>query len=184
VKGGSGPRRHEQQGGSVEAHSLPSERARQVAVIGSGSMEPGSEPARLAEEVGRLLAEAGITVVCGGMTGVMEAVARGAAGAGGEVLGVVPGTAVEDANPYCTHVVATGIGHARNLAVVASGEAVIAIGGEWGTLAEIGFARRLDRPVIALRSWEPRGEGPMESAPGIVTVDTAEQAVRTALGEL
>ena len=178
---GRGSRRHEQQGGSVETPSPSSERARQVAVIGSGRVELGSELARLAEEVGRRLAEAGATVVCGGRGGVMEAVARGAAGAGGEVIGIVPGDSAEEANSFCTHVIATGIGHARNLAVVSSGDAVIAVGGEWGTLSEIGFARALGRPVVALRSWTLKGEGPMESAPGIVAASSAEQAVAAAL---
>jgi uncharacterized protein (TIGR00725 family) len=152
-----------------------------VAVIGSGCVELGSELGRLAEEVGRLLAEAGVTVVCGGLRGVMEAAARGAAEAGGTVIGILPSSSVEDANPHCTHVVATGIGHARNLAVVASGEATIAVGGEWGTLSEIGYARALGRPVIALRSWTLKGEGPMESAPGIVVAPTPEEAVAAAL---
>jgi uncharacterized protein (TIGR00725 family) len=168
VKGGSGPRRREQRGGSVEAHSRPSERARQVAVIGSGCAELGSELARLGEEVGRLLAGEGVTLVCGGLTGVMEAACRGATEAGGEAIGIVPGHEIGEANSYCTHVVATGIGHARNLAVVSSGDAVIAIGGEWGTLSEIGLARALGRPVIALRSWTLSGREQMEDAPGVL----------------
>jgi uncharacterized protein (TIGR00725 family) len=94
-------------------------------VIGAGGIGQDSELGRLAEEVGRRLAQAGVTVVCGGREGVMEAVARGAAEAGGEVVGIVPGSTIEEANPYCTHVVASGIGHARNLAVVGSGQVVI-----------------------------------------------------------
>ena len=90
---------------------------------------------------------------------MMEAVARGAAGAGGEVIGIVPGISPEEANPHCTHVVASGVGHARNLAVVASGEVTLAVGGEWGTLSEIGLARALGRPVVALRSWASQGQG-------------------------
>lgn len=156
-------------------------RQRQIAVIGSGTCEEGSEPWRLAEEVGRRLATAGVTVVCGGMTGVMEAVARGAAQMLGPVIGILPGSDVADANPHCTQVVATGIGHGRNLAVVASGEATIAIGGEWGTLSEIGFARRLDRPVVALRSWTLKGEGAMESTPGVAVASTPEEAVAAVL---
>jgi uncharacterized protein (TIGR00725 family) len=158
-----------------------SKEPRQVAVIGSGDCKEGSEAWILAEEVGRRLAEAGATVVCGGLGGVMEAVARGAAGAGGVAIGILPGDTVEDANPHCTHVVATAIGHARNLAVVASGEAVIAVGGEWGTLSEIGFARRLGRPVVALRSWRLTGEGAMAEAPGLETAETAAAAVEAAL---
>jgi uncharacterized protein (TIGR00725 family) len=159
-------------------------RRRQVAVIGSGTCEEGSETWRMAEEVGRGLAEAEAVVVCGGLGGVMEAAARGAAAARGEVIGVVPGDSVEHANPHCTHVIATGIGHARNLAVVASGEAVIAVGGEWGTLSEIGFARRLGRTVVALRSWRAVGEGAMAEAPGVVPARSAGEAVGAALGAL
>jgi uncharacterized protein (TIGR00725 family) len=159
-------------------------RRRQVAVIGSGTCEEGSETWRMAEEVGRGLAEAETVVVCGGLGGVMEAAARGAATAGGEVIGILPGDSVEHANPHCTHVIATGIGHARNLAVVASGEAVIAVGGEWGTLSEIGFARRLGRTVVALRSWRAVGEGAMAEAPGVVPAQSAGEAVGAALGAL
>jgi hypothetical protein len=114
----------------------------------------------------------------------MEAVCRGAAAAGGNAIGIVPGDSLADANPHCTHVVATGIGHARNLAVVTSGEAVIAIGGEWGTLSEIGFARALGRPVVALRSWELRGREAMADAPGVTPAETPAEAVAAALAAL
>jgi uncharacterized protein (TIGR00725 family) len=154
-------------------------RRRQVAVIGKGAAD--EELAPLAAEVGRRLAEAGAVVVCGGLGGVMEAAARGAREAGGEVIGILPGSDPGEANPYVTHVVAAGIGHARNLAVVGSAEAVIAIGGEWGTLAEIGFARRLERPVIAIRGWHVSGSGKMEGGPGIDSVETAAAAVERAL---
>ncbi|MGH2981724.1 MAG: TIGR00725 family protein [Solirubrobacterales bacterium] len=159
-------------------------RGRQIAVIGSGSCSQDSELAGLAKEVGRRLAEARAVVVCGGLGGVMEAASRGAAGAGGTVIGIVPSDSLEHANPHCTHVVATGIGHARNLAVVASGEAVIAVGGEWGTLSEIGFARRLGREVATLRSWQARGEGTMEKMPGVTVTESPEEAVSAALGSL
>jgi uncharacterized protein (TIGR00725 family) len=148
----------------------------QISVIGSGTCAQDSELARLAEEVGRRLAEAGAVVVCGGMGGVMEAASRGASGAGGTVIGIVPTESTGDANPHCTHVVATGIGHARNLAVVASGEAVIAVGGEWGTLSEIGFARRLGRNVVTLRSWLP-GDERVAEMPGVSSAESAAQAV-------
>jgi hypothetical protein len=134
--------------------------------------------------VGRRLAEGGVTVVCGGREGVMEAAARGAAEAGGEAIGIVPGSEVGEANSYCTHVVASGVGQARNLAVVGSGEAVIAIGGEWGTLSEIGFARRLGRTVVALRSWELVGRDAMEGAPGVIAAETPAEAVAAALAAL
>ncbi len=154
-------------------------RSRQVAVIGKGT--PDEELTPLAEEVGRRLAEGGAVVVCGGLAGVMEGVARGAASAGGTVIGIVPSSSREQANPHCTHVVATGIGHARNLAVVSSGDAVIAIGGEWGTLSEIAFARDLGRPVVALSSWKVSGGGPMEGGPGIEVAASPAEAVELAL---
>lgn len=159
-------------------------RQRQVAVLGASGAEEGSETWVLAEEVGRGLAEAGVALVCGGGGGVMEAASRAAAEASGTVIGIVPGESVADANPYCSHVVATGIGHARNLAVVSSGEAVIAIGGEWGTLSEIGFARVIGHEVVALRSWELNGRERMAGGPGVVAADTAQEAVAAALRAL
>jgi uncharacterized protein (TIGR00725 family) len=129
--------------------------AAQVSVIGSGT-----EGEARAEEVGRLLGEAGCIVVCGGLGEVMAAVARGAKAAGGTTIGIVPGESRHDASEWIDYAVATGIGHARNLAVVASGDVVIAVNGRWGTLAEIGFARVLGRPVIVLEpGWEISGEG-------------------------
>jgi uncharacterized protein (TIGR00725 family) len=125
----------------------------QVAVIGSGS-----EHEARAEEVGRLLAERGCTVVCGGLDEVMAAAARGAKSAGGTTIGILPDESRARANEWIDHVVVTGIGHGRNLAVVASGDAVIAVGGRWGTLAEIGFACTLGRPVVILEpGWDVEG---------------------------
>lgn len=157
---------------------------RQVAVIGPSRCEADSEAAVLAEEVGRRLAEAGVALVCGGLTGAMEAACRGASEAGGTAVGIVPGHEIAEANAHCTYVVATGIGHARNLAVVASGGVVIAIGGEWGTLSEIGFARAIGRTVIALRSWTLSGRERMADAPGILHADSAHEAVHLALEAL
>jgi uncharacterized protein (TIGR00725 family) len=154
-------------------------RSRQIAVIGKGTPDEDLTP--LAEEVGRRLAEAGAVVVCGGLTGVMEGVARGAAAAAGTVIGIVPSSSQEQANSHCTHVVATGIGHARNLAVVSSGDAVIAIGGEWGTLSEIAYARELGRPVVALSSWQVSGGGAMAGGPGIEVAAGPAEAVELAL---
>jgi len=130
-----------------------------------------------AEEVGEGLAGAGFTIVCGGLGGVMEAAARGARRGGGDVVAILPGDDPGAANPHCTHVVATGIGHARNLAVVASARALVVIGGEWGTLSEIAFARRLGRPVVTLETWTLEGVGPMAGAPGIEAVDDPTAAV-------
>ena len=97
------------------------------------------------------------------------------------MIGILPGADPGEANPHCTHVVATGVGQARNLAVVASGAATIAVGGEWGTLAEIAHARNLGRPVVALRSWAVSGVGDMDGGPGVVVVASAEEAVALAL---
>jgi uncharacterized protein (TIGR00725 family) len=135
----------------------------QVAVIGSGA-----EHERRAEEVGRLLAERGCTVVTGGLGEVMTAASRGAKSAGGTTIGIVPGETRAGANEWVDHVVVTGVGHGRNLAVVASGDAVIAVGGQWGTLAELGFAHVLGRPVVILEpGWEldgvPRASSPAEA---------------------
>jgi uncharacterized protein (TIGR00725 family) len=149
-------------------------------VIGGAQGE--DEILRDAEAVGRGIAEAGVVLVCGGRTGVMEAASRGASEAGGTVIGVLPTTSSEDANRYVTHVIATGIGQARNLAVVGSGDAVIAIGGEWGTLSEIAFARRLERPVIALRSWTLQNQAGTDL--GIVEAQSPEEAVREALAAI
>ena len=132
----------------------------QVSVIGSGV-----EHEERAEEVGRLLAERGCVVVTGGLGEVMAAAARGAKSAGGTTIGILPGERLSDHNEWIDFPVATGIGHARNLAVVASGQAVIAVGGSWGTLAEIAFARRLGRPVVVLEpGWQIEGDG-IERAP-------------------
>ena len=155
-------------------------RALQVAVSGGGD-DPPAKALADAEEVGRLLAEAGATVVCGGLGGVMEAAARGASQAGGTVIGIVPSDDPATANEHCTHVIASGVGYGRNLAVVASGDAVIAIAGEWGTLSEIAFARNIGLPVVTLGSWELRGAGEMERAPGIEAAADAASAVEAAL---
>lgn len=145
--------------------------ALQVAVVGSGS-----EWESVAEEVGRLLAERGCVVVTGGLDEVMAAAHRGAKGAGGTTIAVLPGVRRDEANAWADHVVVTGIGHARNLAVAASGDAVIAVGGSFGTLSEIAFALRLGRPVVAL-----------EGAPGVDGVkwaSSAAEAVDLALRHL
>ena len=153
---------------------------RQVAVIGAKAAT--DDAAELAADVGRLLAEAGATLVCGGLGGVMEAAARGAREAGGDVIGIVPSSEPGDANLHCTHVVAAGTGFARNLAVVGSAEAVIAIGGEWGTLSEIAHARQLGRRVVALRSWAVTPASPLAGGDGIELADDPAAAVALALG--
>jgi uncharacterized protein (TIGR00725 family) len=143
----------------------------QVAVVGSGA-----EWEQAAEEVGRLLAERGCTVVTGGLDEVMAAAHRGAKEAGGTTLAILPGESRSAANPWADHVVVTGIGHARNLAVAGSGDAVIAVGGSYGTIAEMALALRLGRRVVAL-----------EGAPdvdGVLRATTPVEAVELALRDL
>ena len=123
-----------------------------VAVIGSGVAT--DELYEKAREVGRLVAERGGTIVCGGLSGVMEAAARGATEAGGMAIGILPDEDRRRQNGYLTYSVATGVGQARNLAVVCSGDVVIAVGGEYGTLSEIGLARKAGRPVVVLEGWD------------------------------
>ena len=143
----------------------------QIAVVGSGSEW---EPA--AAQVGRLLAEHGCTVVTGGLGEVMAAAHRGAKSVGGVTLAILPGETREAANPWADHVVVTGIGHARNLAVAASGDAVIAIGGSYGTIAEMALALRLGRRVVAL--------GGAPALEGTISAETPHEAVELALRDL
>jgi uncharacterized protein (TIGR00725 family) len=140
----------------------------QVSVIGSGA-----EHEARAEEVGRLLAERGCKVVTGGLGEVMAAAARGAKEAGGTTIGILPGTSTADANEWVDHAVATGLGHMRNFAVAASGDAVIAVGGAWGTLSEIAFAKILGRPVVILE--------PGLQVEGVERAESPEEAVNLAL---
>jgi uncharacterized protein (TIGR00725 family) len=126
-----------------------------VAVIGDGDPR-GPEAHRIlewAEEVGQLLARGGATVVTGGLGGVMRAASRGAAGAGGTTIGILPGSDAREANEFVTIPIATGLGVARNLVVVTAADAVLAVGGRHGTLSEIGLALRQGRHVVALSSW-------------------------------
>jgi uncharacterized protein (TIGR00725 family) len=143
----------------------------QVAVVGSGAEWETS-----AEEVGRLLAERGCTVVTGGLDEVMASAHRGAKAAGGVTLAILPGENRNAANRWADHVVVTGIGHARNLAVAASGDAVIAIGGSYGTIAEMALALRLGRRVVAL-DGAPEVDGALGAA-------TPAEAVELALRDL
>ena len=123
-----------------------------MSVVGSGSAT--RELYEQAREVGRLVAERGATIVCGGRSGVMEAAARGATEARGVAIGILPDEDRERVNDYLSYSVATGTGHARNLAVVCSGDVVISVGGEYGTLSEIGLALKVGRPVVSLESWD------------------------------
>jgi uncharacterized protein (TIGR00725 family) len=148
-----------------------------VAVVGGGLCSP--QEAAAAEAVGRRLAEAGAILICGGMGGVMAAACRGAKSAGGLTIGVLPGFSAADANPHVDIPIITGMGEARNIIIVRTASAVIAVGGEFGTLSEIAFALKLGRPVIGLGSWELAREG--RPAQAIVKAETPDEAVRLAL---
>lgn len=147
---------------------------RYVAVVGpSGSPPPAVLEA--AAKVGRLLGEAGCVVVTGGGTGVMSAASEGAASAGAVVVGLLPGSDRAEANPHVTVAIATGLGEVRNALVVRAVDAVVAVGGSWGTLSEVALACRTGVPVVSLLGWDlPAAGGP------VVAADPAD-AVRRAL---
>lgn len=155
-----------------------------VAVVGPGTAADGL--ARTAEEVGALLARRGVGVVCGGLGGVMEAACRGARSAGGLTVGLLPGSDRAAANAFVTVAVPTGLGEARNVLVVRSAIAVIAVGGAYGTLSEIAFALKVGTPVVGLATWQvPRPTG-RTGAPGPVragaTDERTDDAVLVATG--
>ncbi len=138
-----------------------------IAVIGAADCDAGT--AELAHEVGRLLALAGCTLLTGGLGGVMEAASRGAAEAGGLVVGVLPGASPGEANPHVSIAVATGTGDARNAVLANSAEAFVAVSGSYGTLSEIAFALKRGKCVVSLGSWD--------IDPKVVRVASAEEAV-------
>jgi uncharacterized protein (TIGR00725 family) len=123
-------------------------RPRVIAVCGGGTAHAGCDV--LAEEVGRELAAAGAVLLCGGHGGVMEAAARGAAAGGGMTIGFLPGTSPDDANPWIRIPLPTGLGEGRNVLIARAADALIAIGGEWGTLSEVALARKIGTPVVLL----------------------------------
>jgi uncharacterized protein (TIGR00725 family) len=153
-----------------------------IAVCGASQATPGE--ARDAEEVGKLLAERGATVVCGGLGGVMAAVAHGAAGAGGTCIGLLPGSDIEGAAPDLTIALPTGLDEMRNALIARVCVAMIAIGGGYGTLSEIGLGLRLGRPVVALHSWEVTRPGAGEPDSGFHRADTPAEAVDWVLAQL
>lgn len=150
----------------------PAARPLRLAVCGAGAA--AADLAAAAEAVGRSIAEAGAVLICGGLDGVMAAAARGAAGAGGLTVGVLPGRDAGDANPWISLPLPTGMGEGRNVLVVRFADAVIAIGGEWGTLSEVALARKIGVPVVLLRPARTNGLGLPEAA-------SPEDAVRAAL---
>jgi uncharacterized protein (TIGR00725 family) len=146
-----------------------------IAVCGPGDTAAAAELAT-AEEAGAAIAEAGAVLVCGGLGGVMEAACRGARSKGGLTVGLLPSDDRGTANGWVQVAIATGLGEARNALIVRSADVVIAIGGGWGTLSEIAFARKAGKPVVGVGSWELG-----EQAEGIVRGESGAQAVRVAL---
>jgi uncharacterized protein (TIGR00725 family) len=143
---------------------------RYIGVIGAGECD--AEIGDLAEAVGRGIAEAGVVLVCGGMGGVMEAACRGARVAGGTTIGILPGRDRSEANEYVDIAIATGINEARNLAIIRTADVLIAVGGSYGTLSEIGFALKAGKKVVGLKTWD---------IAGVVRVETADAALSLAL---
>ncbi|GHA17699.1 TIGR00725 family protein [Streptomyces echinoruber] len=151
-----------------------------VAVAGPGRATEAE--AELAREVGALLARRGAVVVCGGLGGVMAACAEGAAAEGGVVVGLLPGRDRAAGNRHLTVAVATGLGELRNGVLVTTCDALIAVGGSWGTLSEIALALRAGRPVALLRGWPLDGAGFADEAHRPVVVSTPAEAVAAVLG--
>ena len=149
------------------------EAARLISVIGAGAADQRQK--QNARRVGELLAQAGWGVVCGGLAGVMTEACQGCASAGGLTVGLLPGNQHDAANQWCKVVLPTGLGQARNALVVLAGRGAIAVGGEGGTLSEIGHAIKAGRPVVSLGSWQVRG---------VPQADSPEQAVRLLLDML
>ncbi len=150
-----------------------------IAISVIGASEATSRELEWAEHVGRHLGEAGALLICGGRGGVMEAACRGASGAGGLAIGILPSSAAADANPYVTIPILTGLGEARNVIVAGTSHAVIAIGGSYGTLSEIALALRAGIPVVGLHTWQAtRSDG--ANLP-IERVNTPQEAAQAAL---
>jgi uncharacterized protein (TIGR00725 family) len=147
-----------------------------IAVIGGSEVSP--QISLLAEEVGREIARQGAVLVCGGLAGVMEAACKGAREAGGLTIGILPGEKRE-ANPYVQIPIVSGIGYARNVAVVRSAQAVIAIDGSYGTLTEIGYALQSGIPVIGLETWEIAIDGKTDNS--IIRAKNPKEAVDKAM---
>jgi uncharacterized protein (TIGR00725 family) len=151
-----------------------------IAVIGAGQCD--AQIAAFASEIGKLIAERGAVLITGGSTGVMEAASQGAHEAGGLVVGILPGRDSQAANRWVDVAIPTGMGQLRNGLVVGSAGAVIAVAGEWGTLSEIAFARKIGKPVVGLHTWRlQRHEAENDE---LVRVDSPRAAVDQAFALL
>ncbi len=138
-----------------------------IGVIGAGECSP--EAFEIAHEVGRLVAQREWVLICGGLGGVMEGAAKGCSAGGGMAVGLLPGTDRYSANPYIALAIPTGMGEARNVLVVRASDVIVAIAGEYGTLSEIGFALKIGKPVVGLKTWP--------GIKGIDYVDTPQEAI-------
>lgn len=152
-----------------------------IGVIGGSKADP--ETMKLAEQVGAEIARRGAAVVCGGLTGVMEAVCKGARSQGGLTIGIIPSNSKDDANPYVQIPIVTGMGMGRNVMLVMTADVLIAVSGEFGTLSEIAHALNIGKKVIALRTWKLQNAR-SRPIPDLIEVDTPEQAVEAALRSL
>ena len=151
-----------------------------IAVVGPGRAD--RDELATAEEVGAQVAAAGAVLVCGGLGGVMEAACRGARSRGGRTVGLLPGLDRGEANGWVEIAVPTGLGEARNALVVRAADAVVAVGGGWGTLSEIALALKTGRPVVGLGTWEPAQDG--QVVEGIAAMNSPSEAVSEALARL
>ena len=156
---------------------MSEKKKRFIAVIGGG--ECSAQEAKMAEAVGRELARRGAILVCGGLGGVMKAACKGASSEGGVTIGILPGDNNKEANPYVKIPIVTGMGYARNIAVVKSAQAVIAIGGSYGTLSEISHALQSGIPVIGLNTWSLSRNGQPDNS--IIPAQDPTEAVNKAL---
>ena len=138
-----------------------------IAVIGGRRTEKSL--LKEAEETGRLIAGKGAVLVCGGLGGVMEAASRGAKAGGGLTVGILPQNDSKEANQFIDIPVVTGLGIGRNVIIARTADALIAVGGEYGTLSEIAFALQMGKPVVGIKTWDIKG---------IIAVENAADAVR------
>ncbi len=155
--------------GSCQESRPQMEKRKIIGIIGAGSAD--DETLKTAETVGRLIAKKGALLVCGGLGGVMEAAAKGAKTEGGTTVGILPQAEKESSNPYIDIPVATGFGEGRNVVIVRTADALIAIGGEYGTLSEIAFALKMGKTLIGLNTWDIKG---------VIKTASAEEAVERA----
>ncbi len=137
-----------------------------------GGSKPDTKSRQVAFNVGQLIAEKGAILICGGLSGVMEAASRGAKQAGGLTLGILPGNSPQDANPYIDIAIATGLGYSRNSLVAMNSDVIIAVDGQYGTLTEIAYGRIYGKKIIGLGTWDIEG---------VIKAESAEEAVNMAL---